>query len=200
MKKTDSTITILLATTALCLAGSGCGSAHSYDQDRPPTDALVDGNTGIQAKDVGSATDHMASDLLALPELNASGQKWTIVLTGVTNNTSDPAFSHYDVFADRLRPLLLSKGHGRVALIENKAEYHAVQNQELETPADNMGQGSGASGHLAGIQPDYGLTIKVDEMPNRATSYFLVTATLTNLKTREQVWSNYPPYEMQAPR
>ena len=200
MKLNSYLIKTLGMSAVAVVAGVGCGSPRTYDQDRPPTDSLVDGNTGIQAKDVSSATDHMASDLLALPELNTSTQKWTIVLTGVTNNTSDPTFGHYDVFADRLRPLLLAKGHGRVSLIENKAQYHAVQNQELEAPADAMGQGGGDPGHPIGIQPDYGLTIKIDEMPNRATSYFLVTATLTNMKTREQVWSNYPPYEMQAYR
>jgi Peptidoglycan-synthase activator LpoB len=188
------------AVLAAALVAGGCGGGPRYEDNRPPVDATVDGNTGLQAKDVGSATDHMAGDLLALPELNAADKKWTIVLTGVTNNTADPSFSHYDVFSDRLRPLLLSKGHGRVALIENKAQYHAVQNQELEQPADNLGQGGGGSANPPGIQPDYGLTIKIDEMPNRATSYFLVTASLTDLRTRQVVWSNYPPYEIQTAR
>jgi Peptidoglycan-synthase activator LpoB len=193
MEQKMKSISYMMRTAAGCAvvlaAATGCGS-HTYDQDRPPTDSLAYGNTGIQAKDVSAATDHMATDLLALPDLNASDKKWTIVLTGVTNNTTDPTIS-YDVFAARLRPLLLSKGRGRVSLIENKAQYHAVQNQELEASPDS---------NAAGIQPDYGLIIKVDEMPNRSTSYFLVTATLTNLKTREQVWSNYPPYEMQSYR
>jgi hypothetical protein len=181
-------------TTTLALAAvlAAAGCAHTYEQDRPPTDALVEGNTGLQAKDVGSATDHMATDLLALPELNASDKKWTIVLSGVTNNTTDPTFS-YAVFSDRLRPILLSKGRGRVALIENKAQYHAVQNQELETPT------SGPPGQPAGVQPDYALSIKIDEMPNQATSYFLVTASLTNLQTREVLWIS-PPYEVQTAR
>jgi hypothetical protein len=199
MKRINHTTKTLLATALASLAATGCAS-HTYDQDRPPTDALVDGNTGIQAKDVTAATDHMATDLLSQPALNTAARQWTIVITDPINNTTDPTFSHYDVFSSRLRPLLLSKSGGRVSLIENKAEYHNLQNQELEAPADNMGQGSGATGHSAGIQPDYALSIKIDEMPNRATSYYLVTASLTNLQTRQIVWSNYPPYEMQAPR
>jgi len=190
------TCSAVLITAAACWAG-GCGS-HTYDQDRPPTDSLVEGNTGVQAKDVGAATDAMANDLLSLPELNVSDKKWTIVLSGVTNKTSDPTMT-YGVFQSRLRSLLAQKGHGRIALIANKAEYHALQNQELETPADNMGQGGGGSGNPAGIQPQYGLTITIDEMPNRATSYFLITADLTNLQTREQPW-NARQYEFQAPR
>jgi hypothetical protein len=193
------TCSAVLVTAAACWAG-GCGGAHTYDQDRPPTDSLVEGNTGVQAKDVGAATDAMANDLLALPALNTASRQWTIVIVDPVNNTADPTFSHYDVFSHRLQPLLLSKSGGRVSLIENKAQYHDLQNKELEAPADNMGQGSGATGHAAGIQPDYALTITIDEMPNRATSYFLVTAKLTNFQTRQIVWSNYPPYEMQAPR
>jgi len=191
MKLTNSALNLVLTTAVACWAGNGCGS-HTYDQDRPPTDSLAEGNTGLQAKDVGAATDRMAADLLAQPALNTAARQWTIVITDPVNNTTDPTFSHYDVFSHRLQPLLLAKSNGRVSLIENKAAYHTLQSQELETPADGS--------HSAGIQPDYALTIKIDEMPNRATSYFLVTATLTNLQTRQVVWSNYPPYEIQAPR
>jgi PBP1b-binding outer membrane lipoprotein LpoB len=194
MKKVIGLLALGLAAVA------GCGGGHSYEQDRPPTDALVEGNTGIQAKDVGSATDHMANDLLALRDLNTADRKWTIVITDPINKTSDQTFSHYNVFSDRLKPLLLSKSNGRVALIENKSQFHDVQNQELEKPADNMGQGGGGTGNPAGIQPDYALTITIDEMPNRASSYFLITASLTNLQTRQVVWSNYPPYEIQTAR
>jgi len=187
MKMTDGAILAILGLAV------GCGAPHTYDQDRPPTDSLVEGNTGLQAKDVTAATDQMANDLLAQPALNTASRQWTIVITDPINNTSDQTFSHYDVFSHRLQPLLLSKSGGRVSLIENKAEYHNLQNQELETPA-------AGTGNSPGIQPDYALTIKIDEMPNRATSYYLVTASLTNLQTRQIVWSNYPPYEMQAPR
>jgi hypothetical protein len=180
-----------------CLSVGGC-AVESHDP-RPPTDALVDGNTGLQAKDVGAATDHMANDLLALPALNTAARQWTIVITDPINNTTDQTFSHYDVFSHRLQPLLLSKSGGRISLIENKAEFHNTQNKELEGPPDNMGQGGG-SGFPAGIQPDYYLEIKIDEMPNRATSYYLVTASLVNFHTRQVVWSNYPPYEIQTDR
>jgi hypothetical protein len=193
MKLSSSLCKLVLATSVAGLAAGGCGGSHTYEQDRPPTDSLVEGNTGLQAKDVTAATDQMANDLLAQPALNTASRQWTIVITDPINNTTDQTFSHYDVFSHRLQPLLLSKSGGRVSLIENKAEYHNLQNQEWETPAPG-------TGNSAGIQPDYALTIKIDEMPNRATSYFLVTASLTNLQTRQVVWSNYPPYEIQAPR
>jgi Peptidoglycan-synthase activator LpoB len=161
---------------------------------RQPVDQLQEGNTGLQSKDVVSATDHMASDLLALPELNASDKQWTIVITGVQNNTADSHDFSYNVFSTRLKSKLFQLGHGRVTLIENKQQYHNIQNQELEQPA-----GEGGS-QAAGVQPDYGLYITIDDMPNRATNYYIVTGSLTNLKTRVMVWQSAPPYEVQAAR
>ncbi len=128
---------------------------RTYDEQRPPTDSLVDGNVGIQAKDVGAATDRMATDLLARPALNASPHQWTVVLTAVENKSTDPTMS-YDVFDERLKARLAQMGQGRVALIENKGKYHDLQNQELENPSDPYGQGPGGPG-AAGVQPDYAL-------------------------------------------
>ena len=187
------------ATVVLALGlavSAGChDDAPTYEEQRPPTDALVAGNTGIQAKDVGAATDRMATDLLALPALNASQHQWTVVLTKVENNSTDPTLS-YAVFDTRLKARLAQMGQGRVALIENKATYHNLQNQELENP-DGYGQGGG--GAPAGIQPDYALYITIDQLPNRATDYFTITGQLTSLKTRQIVWTS-PVYEFQSAR
>jgi len=174
------------------------GCAETYEDKRPPVDQLAEGNQGLQSKDVVSATDQMANDLLSLKELNDSSKKWTIVLSSVENHTSDPQFS-YNAFTNRLRSQLSQQGHGRVALIENKAKFKDLQNQELEQPADPYGQGGGKASGPVGTNPDYALYITIDEMPNRATSYFLITATMTNLATREQVW-NGKQYEVQTKR
>ena len=85
---------------------------------------------------------------------------------------------------------MLSKSQGRVELIDNKAAYHNLQNQELETAP--------GGGQPAGVQPDYDLTITVNEMPNRATSYYQVNGKLTSLNSRVIYWSN--TYEIQAER
>jgi hypothetical protein len=178
----------LAAVTGLLLAASCAEPPPTYDEQRPATDQLAHGNEGLQSKDVVNATDQMCTDLLSQPALNASDHQWAIVLAGVNNHTADPEFS-YDAFSDRLKVKLARLGHGRVALIENRSTYKNLQNQELEP-------GTAAS---AGMNPDYGLYITIDEMPNRSTSYFLVTATLTDLKTRQQVWVSNP-YEVQAAR
>ncbi len=185
----------LVLTVGLGLSAGCHDGPPTYDEQRPPTDALVDGNVGIQAKDVGAATDRMATDLLALPALNASQHQWTVVLTKVQNNSTDPTMS-YEVFDSRLKARLSQMGQGRVALIENKGTYHKLQDQELETP-DPYGQGGG--GMAAGIQPDYALYITVDQLPNRATDYFSITGQLTSLKTRQIVWTS-PIYEFQSAR
>ncbi len=192
MKMTTGALTGVLAAA---LAGAGCH--HEAVDPRPPTDVLVDGNTGIQAKDVGGATDMMATDLLALPALNASQHQWTVVLTAVENKTTDPTMS-YESFDQRLKSRLAQLGQGRVALIENKAKYHDLQNQELEGPVDQFGQGGGG-GPAAGYQPDYALYITITELPNRATDYFGITGQLTNLRTRQIVWSSRD-YEFQSAR
>jgi hypothetical protein len=178
---------------------TGCARERTYADDRPPADQLVEGNTGLQAKDVIAATDHMANDLLALPELNASDRQWTIVITKVDNHTTDPTLN-YDTFSQRLRTNLARLGHGRVALIENRAKYKQLQNDELEPGAsDEFGQGGGKTSPGApGQNPDYGLYITIDELPNRASSYYQVTATLTNLSTRVEVWNSQ--YEVQTAR
>lgn len=47
----------------------GCHSdrPHEYGQQRPPVDRLDERDSGLQSKDVVSASDQMAMDLLALP-------------------------------------------------------------------------------------------------------------------------------------
>ena len=187
------------AAVAITLALSvGCnGGGPSYEDQRPPTDSLVGDNTGIQAKDVGAATDLFARDLLGSSALNASPHQWTIVLTSVQNKTSDPTMT-YGVFDERLKALLAQKGQGRVALIENKATYHNLQNQELEGSPQSYGQGPDGGG-AAGVQPDYALYLTIDQLPNRATDYFTITGQLTSLKTRQILWVS-PLYEFQSAR
>ena len=190
--KANRVLRLLVLTGSIGPLGAMLGGCV-YEQapGRIPADQLSDDNGGLQSADVQAATDQMATELLALPRLNASDRKWTIVVSDVVNQTTDPYTAQYNVFSNRLKTVLLKKSEGRVELIDNKDAYHNLQNQELETPA------SGA-GHPAGVQPDYALTITINEMPNRAYSYFQVNGKLTSLITRESVWAN--TYEIQAAR
>lgn len=190
---------MVLSAGMVSMIAAGCSDRpHQYGQERPPVDQLTEGNTGLQSKDVVSATDQMAADLLALPELNASKKQWTIVVTNVDNKTQDPRFN-YDVFTERLRVQLARQGHGRIALIENRDTYKNLQSKELEQSNDEFGQGGGKTQPgPVGQNPDYALRATVIEMPNRATDYYMVTFYLTNLNTRVQVWTN--DYEVQTGR
>src|SRR5204862_491624 len=101
------------------IAGCSHDRPHEYGEERPPVDQLDSRDRGLQSKDVASATDQLAQDLLRLPEMNASKEQWTVVVDRVENHTTDPRFN-YDIFTERLRVNLSKYGHGRVALIENK--------------------------------------------------------------------------------
>ncbi len=65
------------------LAGCHDDRPHSYGEERPPVDELHSGDKGLQSKDVVSATDSLAQDLLADPGLNASKTQWALVVTNV---------------------------------------------------------------------------------------------------------------------
>ena len=132
------------------LLGLGCHSdrPHEYGEDRPPVDRVVHDDRGLQSKDVVSSTDQMSMDLLALPELNASRSRWTIVVGHIDNMTAERR-GDLDIFIERLRTKLATMGHGRVQLIENRAKYRQLQSQELEQPGNGDEFGQGGGGKLA---------------------------------------------------
>ena len=144
--------------TAITLAAAfvvGCSDRpHDYGRQRPPVDQLDDRDSGLQSKDVVAASDQMAQDLLATRDLNASRNRWTMVVDHVDNETTDNRFN-LDIFLERLRVNLAKYGHDRVALIENKAKYHGLQSNELEgNGGDAYGQGDSrgdVSRHPAGL-------------------------------------------------
>ncbi|CAN5382129.1 hypothetical protein BH09PLA1_BH09PLA1_30630 [soil metagenome] len=201
MDRTKLTLSGLLS---LAMLTGAChhDKPHEYGRQRPPVEDLDPRDRGLQSKDVVVASDQMAQDLLALPELNESQHQWTIVVDRVENRTTGNRFD-MNIFLYRLKNNLARYGRGRVALIENKARYRDVQSRELEgeREGDEFGQGGGGGKSApgpAGIQPDFGLYARITEMPNRGTSYYFCEFTLTNLKTRQQVWNN--AYEVKVAR
>lgn len=180
-------IKAICAAVALGVLAIGCADKpHEYGQQRPPVGELDSRDRGLQSKDVVAASDQMAQDLLADPALNASHTRWTVVVDHVENKTTDNAFD-MDIFLERLRVNLARQGKGRVQLIENKAKLHDLQAREIE-----------GGGQTPGIQPDYALYARIMEMPNRGTSYFLAEFSITDLRSREQVWTN--AYEVKVAR
>ena len=184
---------MLAAAIALVLA-AGC--ARTYEDARPPVDSLDERDAGLQSKDVVQASDQMAMDLLALPELNVSNKRWLIVVDRVENRTVNSRFD-LDVFLLRLKSNLAKHGKGRVQLIENREKLRELQSRELESEVDGSVKGAPAPGPK-GIQPDYALYARINELPSRGTSYYLIEFTLTNLTDRTLAWNN--SYEVKVAR
>jgi hypothetical protein len=171
----------LLALVAGVDAGCYHDRPHEYGKQRPPVDQIDPRDGGLQSKDLVTATDQLAMDLLALPELNEANRRWTMVVTGVENYTTDPRFD-YQIFIERLRTNLSKLGRDRIALIENKDRLRDIQQSERDDIP--KGQGSGDE-----VQPDFALYGKILELPNRATSYYQCQFDVTDL-----------PYEVKVER
>jgi hypothetical protein len=192
----------------LALAGLVAGCGPSYDEQRPPVDQIDKRDSGLQSKDVLQASDKLANDLLALPQLNESREKWTIVVDKVEDLTRDNQFrGDYNIFLQRLQTNLSRQGHGRVALIENRERFYGLRERELEQGGggggDQFGQGGrgaggGGSGAPGAISPDYALWARAMDLPGRGTTYYNIQFTLVDLHTRESLWTR--DYEVKVMR
>jgi hypothetical protein len=111
--------TIILA-LATWIGVAGC-SQNAAEQHRQAAQ-LAAGNAPRQAKDVNSAIDQMANDLMNAPSLNAGYQR-TMAITDVNNRTVDPTFC-YGAFSQGLASKLVQS---QVVLVEN----HAAGNADL---------------------------------------------------------------------
>ena len=180
---------------------SGCTRdiPNEYGNQRPPVDTIDERDRGLQSKDVVSASDLMARDLLADEGLRRANAQWVMVVDRFEDHTIDRRFNvNYDIFIERLRTNLGQYGKGNVTLVENKAKLNQLRNKELDQPrGDEFGQGSGGGG-LGRLQPDFALYGKAFDLPNRGTNYYLLEFTVVNLKAGTQVWTN--KYEVKAAR
>lgn len=187
----------------IVLAGvAAAGCAKSYESQRPPVDQLDKRDRGLQSKDVVEASDRMAMDLLAVPELNASDHRWTVVFTGVRNETTS-ARQNLDIFVARMKSRVATQGRDRIQIIANRDQFHELQSRELESgrgERDDFQQGGGtvARPGMAGTQPDFVLDAVARDLPNSGTNYYNIEFKLTDLRTREEVWNNQ--YEVRVAR
>jgi len=183
-----------LMVAALLAVTAGCNSdkPHDYGEQRTPVGEINDSG-GLQSKDVQQATSKMIMDLMSLPELNQGSHQWTLVVSNFEDRTTDRLTNtNYDIFLEDLRSAISQYGQGRIRLIENKQEFEGLRNKELEQGnPDPYGQGGPGSGNPApaAVQPDFALYGKAYDLPNRSSNFFLLNFLITNLKTREQVFS-----------
>ncbi len=180
---------ILLSILSFALAGCHSDRPHEYGQMRPDPGDLDRRDRGLQSRDVLEASEAVAQQVMALPEMNQATRQ-TIVVTRVTNDTSNPYFN-YDIFLRRLRAEIAKTGRDRIFLVENRSRVAQVRNSEIENGSeDEFGQGGGATGlpvPRSSVQPEWELYGQFTNLPNRGTDYYLGEFILTNIKTREQI-------------
>lgn len=182
---------MMMVLCAAMLTGCYSDAPHEYGQMRPDPGDLDRRDRGLQSRDVLEASESVAQQVLSLPEMNQATRQ-TIVVTRVTNDTSEPYFN-YDIFLRRLRAEIAKTGRDRIFLVENRARVARVRNEEIETGRgeDEFGQGDGRAGGVAvpatSVQPEWELYGQFTNLPNRGTDYYLGEFMLTNIKTREQI-------------
>jgi hypothetical protein len=179
----------LAAGLALGVAGCYQDKPHEYGSNRPDVDALNSEDRGLQSKDVTSASDQMARDLLADPLIRANPSQLTIVRDTFEDRTVGRDWQgNYDIFLNRLSINLARSGGGRVTLVMNRSTLANLRSQERDE----------APGTMSRIQPDYLLRGVVMDMPNRQTNYYLLEFQLVDLRSGVISWTN--KYEVKVER
>ena len=189
------------APAGLLLAALVTGCAPSYEEQRPPVDQLDRRDRGLQSKDVIAASDMLAMDLLALPELNRSREQWTVVVDRVDDKTRENMFmGDYNIFLQRLQTNLSRQGRGRIALIDKRERFYDVRSRELESEReDDFGQGGrGPRRAPDAISPDYALRATAMDLPGRGTTYYNLQFDLVDMNSRVIVWTG--DYEVRVAR
>ena len=169
----------MLSAAVIGIAAVSCDKPYQYSQERPAIDQVDSEGYGLQSKDLLQASDQMAQELLALPALNSSQTRWTVVAAPMENQTVSQR-ENLDIFIDRVKTQLYKQGGDRIALIENRDRYRALQEHELDNPPADA-QGS--------VQPQFILYGAMQELANRDTSTYRAEFKLSNLRTREIVWN-----------
>jgi hypothetical protein len=176
---------------AALAALAGCSSDHKpeeYHRMRPEVSEISTRDRGLQSSEVVDASEKLASELLALPEVNQSSRRLTVVFTNLEDLTRRRQFD-YNIFLERLKTEIGYKGRDRIAIVTNRDTFYRTRNAELDgAPAsrerDDYARHGGTVAPPANrIQPDFALQGKVMDLPNRGTDYYLFTFTLADIRS-----------------
>lgn len=189
-----------IAVIALSAIGlfSGCSqhTPEDYHAARPDLTDVNRHDRGLQSAEVIEASEMLANKILSLPEVTQSTHRLTVVFDHLEDLTRTRQFD-YDIFLERLKTEIGEKGRDKIAIITNRSTFNNVRDRELDpTPGahDDFGQGDGRPvGPPAAnpIQPDYALTGKVMDLPNRGTNYYHFTFSLSDLRNRSEIPLGY---------
>jgi len=180
------------AALAAGVAGlTGCESTPTKSDLRPGNSDLVVGDRGMQSKDLIEMTDKMAPDLLKIPEISRNPNKIVIVMKPIVNQTEDQPGRDMTIYVARIRSLLNQHARDRLAFVEEKKTTENYQAQEGTGNTDIMEEGSRGPGQPpTRIVPQYILKGVFYSKAERATTFYLCTFQLTNMKSGEIVWEN----------
>jgi hypothetical protein len=178
---------------AAIAAIAGCASDHKpegYNRERPDVTDINSRDRGLQSSEVVEASEKLAAELLSLPEVTQSSRRLTVVFTNLEDLTRRRQFN-YDIFLERLKTEMSYKGRDRIAFVTNRDKFYGTRNKELDPvrgERDDFGQGDGSRRGATAppanrIQPDFALTGKVMDLPNRGTDYYLFTFSLNDIRS-----------------
>jgi hypothetical protein len=174
----------VLSLSAATLVSVGCASDHKpekYNRERPDITDLNSRDRGLQSAEVVEASEKLVSELLALPEVQQSSRRLTVVFTNLEDLTRRRQFN-YDIFLERLKTEVSYKGRDKIAIVTNRDKFYNTRNAELD-PARTERDGATVAPPANRIQPDFAMTGKVMDLPNRGTDYFLFTFSLTDIRS-----------------
>ena len=147
-------------------------------------------NTALDGADLVKMTDDMAMKIVASPVIQEAIRqegKLKVVVQPVENNMtaeilpSGPA----NAFTGRLRTLLSHHAREQFTWIMNRDAWYYLRRRELDI---DPGPSPDA------VQPQYALTAKFSTLTNedsrRRSTYYLCIYELTNLQTREILWTD----------
>ena len=169
-------------TLAAIAALAGCSSDHKpdeYHRMRPEVSEVSTRDRGLQSSEVLEASEKLAAELLALPEVNQSSRRMTVVFTNLEDLTRRRQFD-YNIFLERLKTEISYKGRDRIAIVTNRDKFYRTRSAELDAP---RGAERDVPPPANRIQPDFSLQGKVMDLPNRGTDYYLFTFSLADIRS-----------------
>jgi hypothetical protein len=167
----------------LCLSVFICGSSSC-------TSAVSTGsNTALDGVDLVRMTDDMAIQIAGDPQIQAAYERdgpLTIVVQPVENLMTAEVLPRgpAEAFTGRVRSLLSKHDRERYVWVMNRDAFYRLRKQELDF---DLGPAPEA------VNPQYALTARfrslADEDRKRRKSYYLCAYDLTNLQTRQILWT-----------
>jgi hypothetical protein len=180
-------LVVLTVAAGTALAGVGC--EKSRDELRPDMDRVMDGDRGMQSRDLREMSARLAPDLLACADVARNPYRVTIVMKGMDNKTEDMRGRDLTIYVAKLTSLLnTGQTADRLMFVENLAKLQAMRAQEGINP-DPFGDAGRVPTADQRLVPQYYLAGELYSMVNGRTTYYLVQFHLTNFSTGAQVWN-----------